>query len=505
MKNVFVCLIIFTLKFSNLYAQKYFNKLYRFDSLQQVSMQFSSMIISDNDIYTSGIGAIIDSIYIDDLGFCSRFSLSGELKKQQYYGKYPKTVEFRSSNLIKVSDKYFAAAGLNQDSSFSLIMLDSNCNRIFQKEYKPKSNQYYFFIPYSITLLQNRDFAVVVPVSYDKYLATAVVITDSMGNQKSLFEYPVSAFYNNQISKKILNTRSDNLLLISYNFPDIDIIEPTFKIVTQLREIDTAGLVVWEYNTPSNRYIYGNSVQQLSNGNFLIWGKEDYPRKSGRFQVYDSKAYISEVNKNNGVLWERHFDFGIGSNFTDVKILKDSSILAVGDALTLKDTTSYGILFKMNNRHDSVFTRYLHNQKLRTSYSNESRLVQLETLKNGDLIMAGHFFDTKRSPTQGQWGWLMHTDSLGCFASNCGITTIESIENTSLNLFPNPSNSAVSLQIENLNNANYDVSVFNSLGERIYFGFNISSFEVNNFPNGLYIVKVKISNKEIIKKIIIQH
>ena len=508
MKKRILCLTILFIHCLSISAQNYYNKLYRFDSLKRQSVQFTSMLVSDNNIYATGIGAVVDSIFVDNLGFFSNFSLLGELQKQKYYGKYPQTAEFLSNNLIKISENLFAAAGLNQDSSFTLIKIDNNGNRVFQKDYFPESNQYFFFIPYSITPLSQGNLCVVVPASYKGYVNSVLIILDSLGNKKSLFEYPSDVFYPYNVPTKILTTKSGNILIAAYRLSNGDNLDPSHRFFTQLMEVDTAGIISWVYNTPLERYIHSDNIQELPNGNVLMWGREDFPRRVRQYQVYDSKAYIAEVNKNNDVVWERRFDFGIGSQFTDVKVLKDQSILAVGHALTLKDTTSYGILFKMNSRHDSVFTRYLHNEQLRTYYSNESRLVQIECLDNGDLIMAGHFYDTyTRSPTFGQWAWLLRTDSLGCFVSNCGLTSTTEKEATdpsvNLTLYPNPTHELLNLRFNNPNQLKYNISIYDYLGKQVFSGFNIDTIDVQHFTLGLYVIKLVLGNKDIYKKFIV--
>lgn len=499
---------ILTLCYFTAYTQNYFNNLYRFDSIKQQSVQLISMVISGNTVYATGIGAVVDSIYVDNLGFFAKFSLTGETQIQKYYGKYPQTTTFLSDNLTKISNNFFIAAGQNQDSSFSLIKIDNKGNLIFQKDYYPETNQYFYFIPYSITPLSKGNLGIIVPASYKGSVSSVIIILDSLGNVKSRLEYPSDVDYPLNVPTKIITTRFGNMITAAYRLYNTDDLNPSHKFFTQLREVDTTGQIIWEYNTPSNRYIHSYNIQELPNGNILMWGREDFPKRVGRYQVYDAKAYVAEVNKIDGVVWERHFNFGIGSQFKDVKVLKDNSILAVGHALTLKDTTSYGILFKMNSRHDSVFARYLHNEKLRTFYSNESRLVQLECLDNGDIIMAGHFFDTyTRSPTFGQWAWLLRTDSLGCFIPNCGLTSTTENQgmdiSVNLTLYPNPTQEQLNLTLINPNQLKYSVTIYDCLGKLIYTNFNITTVDVRHFTTGLYVLKLAIENKEIYKKFMV--
>ena len=510
MKKRLFCLAVLLIYCLSLSAQNYYNKLYRFDSLKRQSVQFTSMVVSDDNIYAIGIGAVVDSIFVDNLGFFSKFSLNGEIQKQKYYGKYPTTVSLYSNNLIKISNTLFAAVGINQDSSFAMIVMDNDANQVFQKNYPPFSNQYFFGVSQFVTKLFQNNYSIIAPTVYKNYTNIVLIILDSLGNKKSFFEYPSDAFYPYTVPTKILTTKSGNILIAANKFYKTDDLDPSHRFFTQLMEVDTAGVILWVYNTPHERYIHSDYIQELPNGNILMWGREDFPRRVGQYQVYDSKAYIAEVNKNNDVVWERRFDFGIGSQFTDVKVLKDQSIVAVGHALTLKDTTRYGILFKMNSRHDSIFTRYLRNEQLRAYYRNESRLVQIECLDNGDLIMAGHLYDTyTRSPTFGQWAWLLRTDSLGCFIPNCGLTATTEKEETNpsvnLTLYPNPTHEQLNLRFNNPNQLKYNVSIYDYLGKQVFSGFNITTVDVQHFKLGLYVIKLALGNKEIYKKFIVNH
>jgi hypothetical protein len=71
MVRIALCLILMGGIHSNIFTQNYFSKLYRFDSLQKESVQFTNFIISQNNLIQLGIGAVIDSIYVDNLGFIS--------------------------------------------------------------------------------------------------------------------------------------------------------------------------------------------------------------------------------------------------------------------------------------------------------------------------------------------------------------------------------------------------------------------------------------------------
>ncbi|MDD3725456.1 MAG: T9SS type A sorting domain-containing protein [Bacteroidales bacterium] len=91
-------------------------------------------------------------------------------------------------------------------------------------------------------------------------------------------------------------------------------------------------------------------------------------------------------------------------------------------------------------------------------------------------------------------------------AEDC-ITPLVGIENISLNdnsitLYPNPTNSEVNISSENIINS---IEIFNSLGQRVYQSVVNSTekvIDISTFVNGVYILGVKTDNGVIRKKII---
>jgi len=91
-------------------------------------------------------------------------------------------------------------------------------------------------------------------------------------------------------------------------------------------------------------------------------------------------------------------------------------------------------------------------------------------------------------------------------AEDC-ITPLVSLENISLNdnsitLYPNPTNSEVNISSENIINS---IEIFNSLGQRVYYSMVNSTdkvIDISSFVNGVYILGVNTENGVIRKKII---
>lgn len=81
------------------------------------------------------------------------------------------------------------------------------------------------------------------------------------------------------------------------------------------------------------------------------------------------------------------------------------------------------------------------------------------------------------------------------------------VNNLSFEIYPNPANSVISVQLETFKN-NIELVISNYLGQEIIkqntYNRNIE-INTQSFPNGIYLLKVIDGKKEVIRKFIIQH
>lgn len=92
------------------------------------------------------------------------------------------------------------------------------------------------------------------------------------------------------------------------------------------------------------------------------------------------------------------------------------------------------------------------------------------------------------------------------------INSIDQSEDISLlNLFPNPAQESVSIDLNLLKAATLQLSIFNSLGQKMHaeslFGNSNIKHEINlsSFISGIYFVTIETPNQLITKKLIVQH
>jgi PKD repeat protein len=136
----------------------------------------------------------------------------------------------------------------------------------------------------------------------------------------------------------------------------------------------------------------------------------------------------------------------------------------------------------------------------------------------GEYVSDGMYFHPSESGIGEFSVNYTYTDEFGCGASDDQTVTVvncvgvgENAENTTLNIYPNPSKGIFNLDIssEKLNNA--DLKVIDALGKVIYEqqGINIqgshqSSIDLSNNPQGVYFVIVSGEEYRSVKKIFLQ-
>ena len=105
-------------------------------------------------------------------------------------------------------------------------------------------------------------------------------------------------------------------------------------------------------------------------------------------------------------------------------------------------------------------------------------------------------FDTTISlnQLQGQFGYFLTVDG------GVGINSVGSNFNSSLNVYPNPTNGTFELSLSNIDKVNGDINVYDMTGRKVYSrkvdatGFYTTSIDLSGFAKGLYTVQVRTEN-----------
>jgi len=140
----------------------------------------------------------------------------------------------------------------------------------------------------------------------------------------------------------------------------------------------------------------------------------------------------------------------------------------------------------------------------------ENELTSLN-VKNGNNVNFS-YFDTQNNPNlycinvdNAAWSTANWTniDSQTSFSEDCAALSIDDIEATDFNMYPNPVNSLLTINL----NEKATYSLLNLNGQLLTNGtLTIGKNELNlsNFSNGLYFIRIKTSNGIVTKKLIKQ-
>jgi Secretion system C-terminal sorting domain len=484
------------------FSQNKFNRLYRVDTTTPLAVIFKSMKVIDNAIYTSGLGIIIvDSFYYNS-GLLAKFNLQGNVQYSKYLGRGLVVNEFGTDVLTPITNKRILLSGSNWDSSFSVLILNYNGDSILKKQYFPSSREYIYVNPCSNIQISDNRFALSVNDSRRNGTRPVMFFIDSLGRIIDSFKIEDNWTYVSPLQVSLSKSKKLSVMTLGFT-GDPQRVE--HRYATQLYEFDTLGNMQWRYQTPTNRYVISDGFVQLANGNYLMWGREEftYPDAANRYRLYDSvRVFVQEIKPNVGVVWNKYFHAAYAY---DLKILKDSSIVFIGRHLDPSNLRYLqGFLFKLNKNRDSLFKRSLTHPTFGHGFADYYP-EKIDELDNGDLVIAGYAQDNKQgSPTQGQWGWLIRTDSMGCsLESSCRVPTNE-VEKGPLSIkaFPNPTSGSFTVDWgDGINTEGGNIRVFNMLGQMV-FQQTIPSIETRaqlelNVPSGVYHIRLNFKENKV--------
>lgn len=159
---------------------------------------------------------------------------------------------------------------------------------------------------------------------------------------------------------------------------------------------------------------------------------------------------------------------------------------------------------KLNENGDNIWSR-----KYSKVYSNfsENAIYDFDILSDGSLIGVGQSND-HLAQTQGQQGWIIRVDSMGCLIPGCDTFTATSLKEApeeiiGVKVYPNPATDMVYIVLKSDNiTENISFGVFDMNGNKMAEEKNASMdvsylLYVENYPSGLYFVKVMQHEKEI--------
>ena len=108
--------------------------------------------------------------------------------------------------------------------------------------------------------------------------------------------------------------------------------------------------------------------------------------------------------------------------------------------------------------------------------------------------------------------WLLKVDSNFCeSAAPCGygvgLAPLSFGEGQGVRVYPNPAKDVLNIELVDFNNEPYTIEISNELGQVVLsqtVSHNLSTFNVQHLLNGMYFLTLKMKDKTLSKKLIIQ-
>jgi hypothetical protein len=172
---------------------------------------------------------------------------------------------------------------------------------------------------------------------------------------------------------------------------------PALGIDVYLIKTNSAGTMLWQKNFGGDYYDFGHSVQQTDDGGYIITGRKGY-EDSGT-----SDVYLIKTNSSGNLLWQKTFG---GSKYEDgwsVQQTSDGGFIIAGE------TTSFGAggydvyLIKTDSSGNSIWQKTFGGSKDDHGYS-------VQQTSDGGYIIAGYTnsFGSGKSDI-----YIVKTDSAG--------------------------------------------------------------------------------------------
>ncbi len=500
-------LILFFLTFlvyNTIVAQNYFNNVYRFGGTGLGTL-ISSICKIENKLCVSGLQNIkIDSINYSTGGFFELLKQNGDTLKYVYLGNKNGKENNRNAynnDMKTINDSIIYLNTFNNWSklytnitsfdkfgeeakNFSLIYKDTNVWTQLPRQIIPINNSLYTITNKIEDKNKINQYNLIIKTDLDLNLIDTITLRQD--------GYTLGNYLSKNTDSSFCNLTSQT----NYKWDDT-----SYYGQSLVRIIDTLGNTIWKYTTPKDRDVGYGKIYHLNNNNYLCIGNEEYARVNnfGKREVYDLKPIISILNKDKGIIKETHLD-GYVMNINSA-MLSDSGYIITGNR-NYSDTC---FIVKYDKNGNKVFSRKVFFSDFPNFYAEITCMLELD---NKDLVFGGTIIGSNNgTPTYGNWGWLIRTDSMGCSLEpdSCMRVAVTDVPISPIDftISPNPVNDWLKIQfgkpqkgffiIHDMNGrllSHYEMEVSN-------FEFNI---DVSKMISGVYAITFRDTSGRISSK-----
>ncbi|MBA3970748.1 MAG: T9SS type A sorting domain-containing protein [Bacteroidetes bacterium] len=501
---LFLLLLIIVLK-SN--AQIYFNNRYNYNGF---GGDAPSIIAIDSGYLAAG--GSYTSTGISEMGLLRIDSLGNLLWKKSYakpfhyyYGGYP-------SSLIQTTDGGFAFASIIEDTLGNDDIIFFRFNKFGDTLWTKQIGTTFFDLGAQCRQTLDKGFVIVGTKGMSSTNIDATLIKmDSLGNIQWQKNYGGT---DEEYGYSVELTPDGGYIIGSYTKSfgsgDFD---------TYIVKADSNGNQQWQKVLGGLYFDAPAVVKNTADGNYIVGcGKTIFQLPPGLDQA---KIRVLKMNSSGGIIWDKLYGtprLAAGAN--NIHELPDGSIIVGGLTTDTVNSTPVGngfpqgFILKLNSLGDSIW--YRNYKKLTGGYS-ENYLMDIKPTSDDGFVCSGFVSALPPDTPAGQQdAWIFKVDGCGCLIPNCdsicnylGVNPVES-NNQDLIIYPNPTQSQITIEFNIFEEKNVSIEIKNILGQVVKStdnkafssGLNKIEIDLSELSSGLFFAQIQIGNKVISKKII---
>lgn len=274
--------------------------------------------------------------------------------------------------------------------------------------------------------------------------------------------------------RAIIETSDEGFLLVGNGQKDATSEQDMYLVKT-----DSEGNLIWE------KYIGGDlsevafSVEQTSDGGFIIIGE------SNSFGSED--FYLVKTDAEGDTLWTKtYFKENMNDEGYQVKQTPDGGYAFVGEINPINPMNRRVTLVKTDAAGDTLWTRIF----------KQGSGNGLDITTDGGFVLIG--FTVALSAGQNDI-YLIKTDSLGLFSPTKTSVSNSELNDYNITAFPNPFSNFTTIKMEHPNISNHNLTLYNEQGQIVRTinnnNTNTIVIEKNNLPSGLYFFQITHKKK----------
>ncbi len=253
-----------------------------------------------------------------------------------------------------------------------------------------------------------------------------------------------------------------------------------------LVKVDINGNLSWKKTYNEYPRQAGITIISTDDNKILLGGSYSTDVNGGSTGIVRGCAMLIDTSGNK--IWSKSYGGTKSSEFTSILYHFNNYIFVGTNSNTDSNNSNQGWLLVMNINGDSLY------QRLYNVNSSWSEQIYNINKTNDGFLMSGFGVDPNDTVVN-QDAWMLKVDSFGCLTQGCQLVVINNIpiSREEIKIYPNPAKDKIQFQhtgkIISYRIADYTGKLLLA-GNYLDIGIN-----VENLPNGVYIVQILLENK----------